>query len=77
MLTKGDILLERDDPVEWPSAEEADEAAADGQEDNRSVDVQDERSGPGDRVGNPQVAVGVGEIVFGVVLSTSKEGCQT
>lgn len=44
-LVKGDVLVEGDDIVERGAAEERDEVAADGKEDEDDVDVEDERGG--------------------------------
>lgn len=48
-LVERDVLVERNVVVERRAAEERDEVAADGQEDERDLDVQDERGTTGNR----------------------------
>lgn len=47
-LVEGDVLVERDDVVQRGAPEHGDEVPADGQEDERGIDVQDERCRTGD-----------------------------
>ena len=48
-LVERDVLVEGDERVEGRAPEERDEVAADGQQDERNIDVEDERSGTRDR----------------------------
>lgn len=55
-LVERDVLVEGDERVQRGPAEERDEVAANGEQDERNVDVEDERSGTGDRCGGVWLA---------------------
>lgn len=48
--TEDDVLLERNDGVERTATKETDEVAADREEDESDVDVEDESGGAGDHI---------------------------
>lgn len=63
-LMERDILFEGDDMVEGRSPEEGDQVAADGQEDEGDIDVEDEGGGTSDGIGDVEGLPGLGEVIL-------------
>lgn len=59
-LVERNVLVEGDERVQGRAAQQRDEVAANWEEDERDIDVEDERSGTGDRFGMEEGGLGLG-----------------
>jgi len=71
-FVEGDALVEGNDLAEGRAAEEGDEIAADGEENENDVDVKNQGSGASDDVCGPIICASVHQIVFELVIDSAK-----